>query len=138
VLKKNRIKLIFEKIAVKPGKPTVFGIIGKKRLFGMPGNPVSTFVIFQILIQPFLYTMTGHCDARPAVPLRLSGDITRKSIDRLEFLPVKITCEGSVRPIEYHGSAHIHAYTSADGMIAVPSGVDTITSGTIVQVALLR
>jgi len=64
IFRKNNIELLFEKISIKPGKPTVFGMLEKKYCFGLPGNPVSTFVLFEILVKPFLYKLMGH-DYKP-------------------------------------------------------------------------
>lgn len=138
ILKQNGIRLIFEKIAVKPGKPTVFGIAGKKRLFGMPGNPVSTFVIFEILVRPFLSRMSGCSNEKPNLRLKLARDITRKKADRQEFRPVRFSEDGSILPLPYHGSAHIHAYSLADGIVSIPTGITTLKAGTTVQTMMLR
>ena len=58
-LRQNQVRLLFEKIAVKPGKPTVFGVSERGYCFGLPGNPVSTFVVFELLVKPFLYRADG-------------------------------------------------------------------------------
>jgi molybdopterin molybdotransferase len=55
IFKQNNINLLFEKVATKPGKPTVFGVAENIYCFGLPGNPVSTFVLFELLVKPFLY-----------------------------------------------------------------------------------
>jgi molybdopterin molybdotransferase len=138
VLRKNRVRLLFEKIAIKPGKPTVFGIAGKKRLFGMPGNPVSSFVIFEMLVKPFLYKMAGHDYSRLTVGGVLARDLARKSSSRMEFRPVRFDDSGKVSLSEYHGSAHIHAYTQARGILAIPAGVERIKAGAAVEVKILR
>ena len=71
VLEKHGFQLLFSKIAVKPGMPTVFGVRDDTFCFGLPGNPVSTFVIFELIVKPFLFKLMGH-DYRPfVVPLRL-------------------------------------------------------------------
>jgi molybdopterin molybdotransferase len=137
VLRKNRIKLLFEKIAVKPGKPTIFGIAGTKRLFGMPGNPVSTFVIFEMLVKPFLYRMMGHDFSRITLRAPLATDLIVKGASRTEFRPVRFDDDGGVLLPEYHGSAHIHAYTQAQGMVAVPAGVERIGKGEMVEVRVV-
>jgi molybdopterin molybdotransferase len=137
VLRKNRIKLLFEKIAVKPGKPTVFGIAGIKRLFGMPGNPVSTFVIFETLVRPFLYRMMGHDSSGTVVRARLGSDLATKKASRMEFRPVRFDADGTVMLPEYHGSAHILAYTQADGIVAIQAGVEKIGAGEMVEVRVL-
>jgi len=138
VLKANGIKLIFEKVAVKPGKPTVLGTTGKKCLFGLPGNPVSTFVLFEVLVKPFLSRMTGSHSLQPILRLPLAQEISRRKPDRQEFRPVSLTPDSKVVPVRYHGSAHIHAYTKADGIISIPRGQKSLNAGTVVEVQLIR
>ena len=134
MLRKNGFDLLFEKIATKPGMPTVFGRSGDCFCFGLPGNPVSTFVLFELLVKPFLYTMMGH-DFRPAVvSQRLTCDITRKKTERDSWIPVRRTDPGEVEPIEYHGSGHLTSLPRADGMICIPRGVSKAAKGTMVDV----
>jgi molybdopterin molybdotransferase len=137
VLKRNGVKVIFEKIAVKPGKPTVFGVCNKTFCFGLPGNPVASFVIFGLIVKPFIYKMMG-CDYQHRdIPIRLDCSIKRKKTKSLSWRPVEITESGTVKPIEFHGSAHISAFCGADGLICFDVGVAEIAKGTIVKVRLI-
>jgi molybdopterin molybdotransferase len=133
ILEEAGVKLYFQKVAVKPGKPTVFGLKGEKVFFGLPGNPVSTFVIFEIFVKPFLYRMMG-CDFKP---LFLEGvlkqDFKRKKTSRTAFIPVQYH-DGMVDVCEYHGSAHIYALSQANGLLEVPAGVNEVPQGSIVDV----
>ncbi|MHC4658490.1 MAG: molybdopterin molybdotransferase MoeA [Planctomycetota bacterium] len=134
ILKKNDVKLLFEKVAVKPGRPMVFGISEKAFCFGLPGNPVSTFVMFELLVQPFLYKMMGH-DFKPVIShIQLAKTIIRKRTERDSWLPVIFTENDKVARIEYHGSAHINALCEADGLLCLPAGTAEIKEGTIVAV----
>ncbi len=134
VMKKNGYKLLFEKVAVKPGKPTVFGCAQDRFCFGLPGNPVSTFVLFEILVKPFLCGMMSY-DFKPLVaPMTLGEDVTRKKTTRLSWLPVHITSHGTVAPVDYHGSAHLGAMCHAYGLIAMPVGTEKLGKGTVVDV----
>ena len=85
VLRQNHVNLLFERIAVKPGKPTVFGVSERGYCFGLPGNPVSTFVIFELLVKPFLYRLMGHDYRPPCIRMPLSEPITRKDTERQEL-----------------------------------------------------
>ena len=128
------INILFDSIAVKPGKPTTFGVYENKRCFGLPGNPVSSFIQFELLAKPLLYSMMGH-DYKPVnVKLPLAVDYNRKNTKRRSFLPVQITDDGEVMPVEYHGSAHIHSLSEAHGIISVPIGCSTLKKGEIVDV----
>ncbi|MBN1361626.1 MAG: molybdopterin molybdotransferase MoeA [Sedimentisphaerales bacterium] len=136
ILKQLGVKLLFEKIAVKPGKPTIFGLAESGYCFGLPGNPVSTFVIFELFVKPFLYRLMG-CDYTPVeVQMRLSEPVSRKDTERQEWIPVKIVSREEVRPVEYHGSGHILALCQADGLIRMEIGVSRIEKAEQVSVTL--
>lgn len=134
ILKRTGFKLLFEKVAVKPGRPMVFGVSEDVSCFGLPGNPVSTFIMFELLVKPFLFKMMDH-DLKPAVSSRkLTKSIRRKKTERDSWLPMAFTGDDGVFQIEYHGSAHINALCKADGLLCVPAGVAKIEEGTIVAV----
>jgi molybdopterin molybdotransferase len=139
ILEKNNVRLLFEKIAVKPGRPTVFGIFdegGQKQVFcfGLPGNPVSTFTIFELFVKPFLFKMMGH-NFKPTISHRqLEKTITRERVERDSWLPVVFVENNKVANIKYHGSAHINALCEADGLICIPAGVAEVKEGTTVAV----
>lgn len=137
ILKRSGFKLLFETIAIKPGKPTVFGISHSVFCFGLPGNPVSTFVLFDLLVKPFLYKMMGHEFEPSCIKMPLGQAIVRKRTERDSWLPVKLGDSGRVMPIDYHGSAHIGALCSADGLICIPSGIGELEEGTMVRVRMI-
>jgi molybdopterin molybdotransferase len=139
ILRKNNVRLLFEKIAVKPGRPTVFGIYGEGGrnpvfCFGLPGNPVSTFTIFELFVKPFLLKMMGH-NFKPIVSNRqLEKTITREKTERDSWLPVIFTGNNRIINVEYHGSAHIDALCKADGLICIPAGTAELKEGATVAV----
>lgn len=133
ILERAGFELLFQKIAIKPGKPTVFGRCGDQSVFGMPGNPVSTFVVFEMLVRPFLYRWMGHCFVEPAVRGILGNAFKRKKAGRTGFVPVHYR-EGKVEILEYHGSAHIQALSRANGLLEIPAGVNDIKKGEEVSV----
>ena len=133
ILNELKIDIKFETIAIQPGKPTVFGVKGNQFVFGLPGNPVSSFNIFELLVKPFLNKMMG-ADFNPIeIKMPLGKEYRRKKSLRKSFIPVKIS-SGNVWPIEYHGSAHIFSFTEADGIISIPIGKTIIKKGEIVNV----
>ncbi len=133
VLKKAGIEILFDSIAVTPGKPTTFGVAGKKLCFGLPGNPVSSFIQFELLVKPLIYKLMGF-DFQPLdIQMPIGIEYKRKKADRKAYIPVFIK-DGEVFPVEYHGSAHIHALSFAHGIIAFPIGVDTLLKGETVHV----
>ncbi len=137
ILRQNGVDLLFEKIAVRPGKPTVFGVLEKTYCFGLPGNPVATFVLFEILVKPFLYKLMGH-DYKPLiVQVPLHESFVNKKAKRQTWLPVVITEKGTVKPVEYHGSAHINSLCGADGLVSFDIGVTEVAKGASVAVRLI-
>lgn len=133
IMEKTGIDILFKTIALQPGKPTIFGLKGNKRIFGLPGNPVSSFTIFEVLVKPMLYKMMGLRETVKKIDLPLGIDYQRKRTDRLQWLPVNIS-DGKVYPLEYHGSAHIFSLATADGIMAVPLGKAQLSAGDIVDV----
>jgi molybdopterin molybdotransferase len=129
ILRRNNIDLLFEGVAVKPGRPSVFGVSEDIYCFGLPGNPMSTFVQFEILIKPFLYKLMG-CEHK-------YESIERRKTERQVWFPAAITAAGTVKLIEYHGSAHISSLCSADGLISMDVGVSQIEKGTVVPLRLI-
>ncbi len=138
ILKENGFNFLFESVAMQPGRPTIFGTHFDENIYccGLPGNPVSTFIIFELLLKPFLYGMMGHSYKPIKIPLELEKEIKRKKSKRQSSIPIKIE-NGKVIPIEYHGSAHINAMTLADGLITMPIGVAEYAKGTMIEVMIL-
>jgi len=133
ILKRSGFVLHFEKVAVKPGKPSVFATRKNNVVFGAPGNPVSTFVIFEILIKPFLFRMMGHEFKPVYIQGNLKNDLSRRRNVRNEFVPVQYE-KGEVTPLPYHGSAHIFALSRANGLVCIPKGISKISAGSTVDV----
>jgi molybdopterin molybdotransferase len=134
VLEHAGVKILFTRIAVQPGKPTTFGLYNKKGVFGLPGNPVSSFIQFELLVRPLIAKMMGSNWKPLEIMLPMKQKFSRKYADRRAFIPVAITTEREVLPIEFHGSAHISALPFADGVISLPAGINIIEKGEIVGV----
>jgi len=134
VITKNGLEILFDSIAIKPGKPTTFAVGPDVYCFGLPGNPVSTFVQCEILVKPFLYALMGHGHRPVCLQLPLAETYRRKHADREAWIPVGVTEDGTVQPRAYHGSAHINALCGAEGFIVIPTGTAIIEKGTLVRV----
>lgn len=137
VMEKNGIRILFDSIAMKPGKPTTFGLSRDIYCFGLPGNPVSTFIQFELLIKPFLFGLMGHTFRPQVCVLPLAAPVKAKRSNRETWMPVEVTAQEEVRPVEYHGSAHINALCQADGLIVLPLGADSLEKGALVRVRLI-
>ena len=120
----------FSRIAVQPGKPTVYATTSDGRaVFGLPGNPVSVFVMFHLFVLRVSDRMACKNPEKREFLLPLGSEVKRRKADRTAFLPAKITKEGAVETVAFHGSAHLMALTSADGFLRIPIGVTEIAPG---------
>lgn len=134
IMRELNVDIGFQKVAIKPGRPTVFGKTDRSYIFGLPGNPVSSFINFELMVKPLLYKMMGYNYRALEVPLPLGYDFSRKKADRPEFIPVNIDSTANVFPVSYHGSAHIHAISLADGLMYIPKGIYDLRKGDAVSV----
>ena len=134
IIEELGFEIHFSKINIKPGQHTTFASKGNKYIIGLPGNPVSSFIQFEVFVLPFLWKLMNYEQAEIRLPLQMSHVFTRKKSDREECLPVLITNQNEVRMVAYPGSAHIHAYHQAFGYISIPAGKTEIKKGEIVDV----
>jgi len=126
---------LFDRIAIQPGRPSTFAINGSgKFCFGLPGNPVSSFLQFELLIKPLIYRFMGHIYEPKNLFLPLGADFERKKSEKLSLIPVKFNDKSEVFPVEYHGSGHINALIGADGVIFIPKGLTNLSKGDLVNV----
>ena len=136
ILNEMGVNILFKSIAVQPGRPTVFGLKDNKYIFGLPGNPVSSFVQFEMLAKPLILKMMGCIEEIPVLNLPMGIDYRRKKTERKAFIPVNIK-DGLIFPVQYHGSAHIHAYAFANGLIWMEKGQSELRKGEAVNVRQL-
>jgi len=134
ILNELKVNIRVHGMDVRPGKHLLFGERTNHYVFGMPGNPVSSFVQFEVLVKPFLHTLMGKTDDEAFLHLPIEEDYLRKKGDQLVFVPVSLTKQGTACPLEYHGSAHIHAYSFAQGIMEIPKGISLIKKGETVRV----
>ena len=134
VLENAGVKIIFDRVNVQPGKPTTFGVHSKAIVFGLPGNPVSSFIQFELLIRPLINRMMGY-DWKPfeyVFPMGVNYE--RKSTDRLGIIPILLNKDMEVFPVEFHGSAHLTALSGSNGLVTLKPGKKTLMKGEIVNV----
>jgi molybdopterin molybdotransferase len=143
VLKDCGAEILFHKMAIKPGKPTLFarrmraGAAGAYAyVFGLPGNPVSAFVIFEVFARPLLARLLGLRYAPRTVRARLAESFRRRDAERVELRPVRLE-RGEVRALEFHGSAHLNALSGADALLRLEAGVSSLEEGSWTDVRLL-
>ena len=127
----------FHGLAMKPGRPTLFAHLGPVAVFGMPGNPVSTFVQFGLLVAPLLRRMLGLPPAPPDSLQPLLAGFTRRDAGRHEFRPGTLEQSG-VRLVSYQGSGDLSALATANCLVRIDQGVDTLPAGGLVRVRRIR
>jgi molybdopterin molybdotransferase len=139
VLKDLGAVVHFDSISLRPGKPTVFATLGEKFFFGLPGNPVSTFVTFLLFVRPVLAAMQGQSwDSMPLLTATLAEPVVEKQ-GRTALLPARISQEQqglTVFPVAWKGSADLFALSAANGLFIVPEQVRELKAGTPVEIFL--
>lgn len=134
VLQELDFDIHFTSIATKPGKHTLYATKERKYVLGFPGNPVSSFIQIEFIGKELLYGLMGNQPQIKRYKTVFIDDFKRKSGDRLEFLPVRITQSGKAELLAYNGSANIHALSKADALMEIPIGVTVIEKGDHVHV----
>ncbi|MFA9432190.1 gephyrin-like molybdotransferase Glp [Egicoccus sp. AB-alg2] len=128
------------KVAMKPGMPQIRGRIGQTPVIGLPGNPVSAFVSFEVFVRPAIRRMQGRRDlTRPTVTARATEEL-RGAPNKRHFVRVRLArgAEGwAATPTGAQGSHVITSISSADGLAVVPEDRDAIAAGEQVRVQLL-
>ena len=119
-------------IAIKPGKPFAHGKVGAAHFIGLPGNPVSSFVTFLLLVRPFLLRLQGVTDVAPvAASLRADFDWLRAD-KRQEFLRVRRNAQGGLDLFPNQSSGVLTSAVWGDGLVDNPMG-QTIRKGDSVR-----
>ena len=123
---------VFWRVAVKPGKPVAFSTRGSTLVFGLPGNPVSSFVGFELFVRPALAALQGASDPRPAfLPGRLGVALPRNAA-RDELVRARIE-DGVVHPVRGQESHMIARAAYANALVLVPRGDGELAAGTAVS-----
>jgi molybdopterin molybdotransferase len=123
--------LEFWKVAIKPGRPFVFGRLQGKLLFGLPGNPVSAFVTFLLLVRPALLRWQGATEVSlPAHPGVLAEPLANHS-ERRHFMRVKVDSRGEVRSTGIQASHVLSSLAVANGLVDVPADTTLAAGGTV-------
>ena len=141
VLKALGAEFFFDAVAIRPGKPAVFAICHGKPVFGLPGNPVSTMVTFQLFVEPAIDLLRG-ADAHP-LPL-VEAQLMEPLNERpglTHFLPARIEWHGiepRVSALKWQGSGDIAALAGANCFLVVPAEREKISSGERVSVLLRK
>ena len=146
VLAELGAKQVFHKVQLKPGKPLWFGVARRgdheTLVFGLPGNPVSSFVCGELFVRPAIERLSGADGAGlPRVQARLDVEYCQRG-DRQTYLPgvLSATSEypAGVRPVDWHGSADLRGLAAANVLIEFAAGDRQYAAGEAVSVLLLE
>ena len=126
-------------LAIRPGKPTVVGLVNGKPAFGLPGNPVSAMVVFDLVVRPTLYHLSGCANPPepPTVSACLAQDIASTS-GREDFVPVRLIEDQGRRVAQpvFGKSNLIYTLIRSDGLVHVPLDRGGLYAGEDVSVRL--
>jgi molybdopterin molybdotransferase len=134
------VQIHFHKVRMKPGKPLLFGTLRNRLVFGLPGNPVSAFVCFELFVRPVLRKLGGDPHPMPATIRLPIADEFRASHDRPTYHPAKLIASDTgwqARGLPWFGSADLRGLASADALLVLPAGDVHYQAGQPVEVMLI-
>jgi molybdopterin molybdotransferase len=145
VLAEAGVQAHLHKVRLKPGKPVLFGTATHADrpptlVFGLPGNPVSSFVCFELFVRPALHRLAGHAEVGPlTVTASLTTDFVSRT-DRPTYHPALVRTNAAgrqVRALPWAGSADLRALSGANALLVLPPGDKRFATGDPVDAILL-
>jgi molybdenum cofactor synthesis domain-containing protein len=134
-------EIFFERVSLRPGKPTVFARLNRALVFGLPGNPVSVSVTFNLFARTALRAMQGAISVEMKEERAVLSRSVRGATERESFLPALLQTDERGRlmaePLKWGGSSDFVAFARAAALINVPRGVKTMEAGETVRVLQL-
>ena len=125
----------FWKVAIKPGKPVMFGEINARPLFGLPGNPISAMVTFELFVRPAIRMLQGDPNPyRAALRTRL-GSARKHGHSRMEVLRARMSHDAEglrVDPVAHQGSGSLPSMIHVDALVFLPPGPEVYDAGSMV------
>ena len=135
------VEVLFDKIAMKPGKPTVFGHRGQTYVFGLPGNPISTMVAFHMFVRPLiLFLLKAENTAPKVLEAKLEAP-AKCDPERAALVPALVRFDGGqywIRPAPWKGSSDLVGLSRANALIMIPRRSGTLESGQNAQFLLME
>jgi molybdopterin molybdotransferase len=134
------IEILFSKVAIKPGKPTVFARRKNRLIFGLPGNPLSSMITFECFARPVLGRMCGMEQPELRRVRGVLVEDVRQTPGRTAFLPSRIEWAAngwSVRPISWKNSADMIGFSGANATLIFPGERNLLSRGETVDIMLL-
>jgi molybdopterin molybdotransferase len=130
-------KFFFDRVLVQPGQPLVFGTARGKFFFGLPGNPASTMVTFEVFARAAVELLTGATEAPlPLLQARLSKEVRHKP-GLTRFLPAQVSADGStVTPELWQGSGDVNSLARANAFLVTEPDRESWAAGDMIRVLL--
>jgi len=136
-LKEIRAEIFFDRVIIRPGKPIVFAKRGATFFFGLPGNPVSTSVTFNVFVRPAIRRMQGESSAASQTVRAVLSTSIKDASSRRSYLPGRLFIEDGhamVESLKWGGSSDLVAFMRANALIIVREEVHEIVAGQQVEV----
>jgi molybdenum cofactor synthesis domain-containing protein len=137
-------EMFFERVALRPGKPTVFARLpGERRtlVFGLPGNPVSVSVTFNLFARAALRAMQGARSPALVEETAILSRPAKGAAERMSYLPAALSTDGAGRlaaePLKWGGSSDFIAFAHATALVIIPANAGTVEAGSVVRVVRL-
>jgi molybdenum cofactor synthesis domain-containing protein len=134
-------EIFFERVRLRPGKPTVFARLNETLIFGLPGNPVSVAVTFNLFTRTALRQMQGARDTQLSEASAVLARAIKGSIERASYLPAELQTDERgqllAAPLSWGGSSDFVGFARARALIIVPVGARHLAAGTVVRVVYL-
>jgi len=142
VLKALGAEFFFDAVAIRPGKPAVFARCQNSSVFGLPGNPVSTMVTFELFVTPAVDILSGAAPRPlPLLQAHLAEPMTEKP-GLTHFLPAKLEWPAGatpqVRALPWQGSGDIATLAQANCFLVIPADRDKLQAGETVSILLRK
>lgn len=134
-------EIFFERVSLRPGKPTVFARLGRTLVFGLPGNPVSVSVTFNLFARTAIRAMQGAQPAALTEEQAVLGRTVKGAQERASYLPARLSTDAAGRlvaePLRWGGSSDFVAFTRADALLIVEAGAGVVEAESIVRIVRL-
>jgi molybdopterin molybdotransferase len=130
----------FWRVAIKPGKPVLFGTLGNRPYFGLPGNPAAAAATFELFVRPALRRLGGQQAVLAIIRSGRLVETVRGDRKRQAFLWCRVEWTGDgyqVQAAQRQGSGQTRSLQGANALLPVPAGVETVPAGSLVEVQLL-
>jgi molybdenum cofactor synthesis domain-containing protein len=134
-------EIFFERVSLRPGKPTVFARLGSTLIFGLPGNPVSVSVTFNLFARTALRAMQGCREVALPEEWAVLARGVKGAMERESYLPIKLQTDEAGRllaePLKWGGSSDFVAFAHATALVIVPEGMAHVDAGERLRVVRL-